>query len=231
MPGNRIFFLYFLGAFFLSLVFLPSVLAKSDGGISACTWIGGDIGKDLRDKFIKQGYKLPAGENGICGERTTFPTCSFGYKVPDNCLFLGETKCKEAAKTRKPCVPGILGDEKGAGSLGVTTSTADVTGTGSLGGEFQIINPLKEGTIPGILNAVAGFLYALALAVVTVMVLWGGFQILTAAGSPERIDKGKKTLLYAVIGTVVILVAGGIADLTADILGGTPEPGPYGRFR
>src|SRR3990167_7755954 len=69
----------------------------------------------------------------------------------------------------------------------------------------SIENPLKFGTIPAILNAVAGFLYALALAVVTVMVLWGGFQILTAAGSPERIDKGKKTLLYAVVGTVVIL--------------------------
>ena len=90
----------------------------------------------------------------------------------------------------------------------------------------SIQNPLKWGTIPDILNAVAGFLYALALAVVTVMVLWGGFQILTAAGSPERIDKGKKTLLYAVIGTVVILVAGGIADLTADILGGGTQPGP-----
>ncbi len=86
--------------------------------------------------------------------------------------------------------------------------------------EPKIENPLKFGTIPEILNAVAGFLYALALAVVTIMVLWGGLQILTAAGNPTQIEKGKKTLLYAVIGTVVILVAGGIADLVADILGG-----------
>lgn len=87
-------------------------------------------------------------------------------------------------------------------------------------GEVIIKNPLKFGTIPDILNSVAGFLYALALAVVTVMVLWGGLQILTAAGNPSQIDKGKQTLLWAVIGTVVILIAGGIADLTADILGG-----------
>lgn len=108
------------------------------------------------------------------------------------------------------------------GLLNPAPSPAQAELGGGNPNEIVIKNPLKWGTIPDILNAVAGFLYALALAVVTVMVLWGGFQILTAAGSPERIDKGKKTLLYAVIGTVVILIAGGIADLTADILGGTP---------
>lgn len=95
-----------------------------------------------------------------------------------------------------------------------------------LGGEFQIKNPLKAGTIPEILDRIAGFLYYLALAVVTIMVLWAGFQILTAAGSPEGIDKGKRTLLWAVIGTVVILIAGGIADIVADILGGGGGTGP-----
>lgn len=110
-----------------------------------------------------------------------------------------------------------------------TTPGGGTTPGNNPSGGFQIPNPLKDDTIPEILNTVAGFLYTLAIAVVTIMVLWGGFQILTAAGSPERIDRGKKTLLYAVIGTVVILIAGGIADLTADILGGGTggtQPGP-----
>lgn len=108
------------------------------------------------------------------------------------------------------------------GFLNPTSSPAQAQLGGGNPKEIVIKNPLKFGTIPEILNAVAGFLYALALAVVTITVLWGGFQILTAAGRPEQIDRGKKTLLWAVIGTVVILIAGGIADLTADILGGKP---------
>lgn len=93
-------------------------------------------------------------------------------------------------------------------------------------GEFAIQNPLKAGTVPEILDTVARFLFNIALAFVIIMVLWGGFQILTAAGRPEQIDKGKKTLLYAVVGTVVILVAGGIADLVGNILGGESGPSP-----
>ncbi len=110
-----------------------------------------------------------------------------------------------------------------ASCLGPTKSCIP-EGTNPPGGtnplDLQIINPLNAGTIPDILNAVSGFLYALALAFVTIMVLWGGFQILTAAGSPGQIDKGKQTLLWAVIGTVVILIAGGIAGIIKDILGG-----------
>lgn len=113
------------------------------------------------------------------------------------------------------------------GFLNPVSSSAATTPGGGITPGPSIENPLKFGTIPEILDEVAKFLYTIAIAVVTIMVLWGGFQILTAAGRPEQIDKGKKTLLYAVIGTVVILVAGGIADLTANILGGTPEEGTF----
>ena len=89
-------------------------------------------------------------------------------------------------------------------------------------GEIEIKNPLNFGTIPQILDEVSKFLFTIGTALVTVMVLWGGFQILTSAGNPSQVDKGKQTLLWAVLGTVVILIAGGIAELIKNILGGGP---------
>ena len=153
--------------------------------------------------------------------------CESGFK-PGNCSLKqgaqGGFKCEPASA---PCIKSSGGGQgTGAGGGGGQGTGAGGGGGQGTGGLPSIWNPLKYDTIPEILNAVAGFLYALALAVVTVMVLWGGFQILTAGGSPERIDKGKKTLLYAVVGTVFIPIAGGIADLTADILGGGTQPGP-----
>ena len=39
------------------------------------------------------------------------------------------------------------------------------------------------------------------------MLIWGGFQWLTSAGNSERGEKGSKTMLWALIGTVLILSA------------------------
>ena len=115
--------------------------------------------------------------------------------------------------------------------LGKVACVSEETGTqpkqpetGTPAKEFSIKNPLKAGTIPEILDAVADFIFAIGIALVTVMVLWAGFQILTSAGSSEQIDKGKRTLLWAVIGTVVLLISFGIATLVSNILGGESSP-------
>jgi len=135
--------------------------------------------------------------------------CGGGFGFDQKaCNKLNESDCKEVEEGKVDPISCISG---GSGQPG---------GSSQPTGVFLIKNPLKAGTIPEILDAVAKFLFNIALAFVTIMVLWGGFQILTAAGRPEQIDKGKRTLLWAVIGTVVILIAGGIADLTANILGG-----------
>lgn len=161
------------------------------------------------------------------GECKSAPSgCASGYQPPSNCSNFNGNKA--GCLTQALCVlitpppgppPAGGGGGTGGGAGGGGGSGGGSGGGGGTGGGLAIENPLKAGTIPEILNAIAGFLYTLALAVVTIMVLWGGFQILTAAGNPEGIDRGKRTLLWAVIGTVVILIAGGIADLIADILG------------
>ncbi len=73
-------------------------------------------------------------------------------------------------------------------------------------------NPLGSVTIPElagrIIKAALGISGSLAL----LMFIWGGFLWLTAAGKPERIKSGQNTLLWAVIGLVVIFGAYSIVN-------------------
>jgi len=51
-----------------------------------------------------------------------------------------------------------------------------------------------------------GFLYLIAIA----MILWGAFNILTAAGDEEKVKKWKTVILQAIAGLVVVFIANSI---------------------
>ncbi|MEK7093731.1 MAG: pilin [Patescibacteria group bacterium] len=56
------------------------------------------------------------------------------------------------------------------------------------------------------------------------IVFYGGFQMMFARGEPEKYKSGVKTIKYAVIGFVVILLSQGIGFILVDLvsLGRTP---------
>lgn len=81
---------------------------------------------------------------------------------------------------------------------------------------FTITNPLAcnpGNDLTCALIKIAAFLLYLAAPIATIMVLVGAFMMITAAGNPEKFSQGKKTLLYAAIGFVVILAANAVAPL------------------
>ena len=53
------------------------------------------------------------------------------------------------------------------------------------------------------------------------MVIYGGFQILTAGGTPEKFTTGRKTILYAVIGYGIIIISKGVTLILKQLLGGS----------
>jgi hypothetical protein len=54
------------------------------------------------------------------------------------------------------------------------------------------------------------------------MIVFGAFQILTAGGDPEKFSTGKKTILYAVIGYVIIWVGWGLTSIIEGVLTTNP---------
>ncbi len=82
-------------------------------------------------------------------------------------------------------------------------------------------NPLgANSTFSTVVASVTNFLLIIAVPLVTIMALVGGFQMITAAGNPEKFASGRKTLMYAIIGFAVVILAGGIAQIIQNFLGG-----------
>lgn len=83
----------------------------------------------------------------------------------------------------------------------------------------KLPNPLKTENITDLINQVTTYLIMIAAPIVTIMVIVGAFQILTAGGNPEKFKKGKQTIFYAVIGFSIVLIAKGITALIKQLLG------------
>jgi len=88
------------------------------------------------------------------------------------------------------------------------------------------VTPPAPITTPGgfvtILETVAGWFFAVFLALAVIFLLWAAFQYLTAAGNSDRVNSAKTTLIYSIVAIIVALVAGGIVSLLGGVIGVTP---------
>lgn len=50
--------------------------------------------------------------------------------------------------------------------------------------------------------------------------VWGGFGYITSSGSPEALDKSKKTILYSAIGLAVVLGAFVLSNVVTQLATG-----------
>jgi hypothetical protein len=92
------------------------------------------------------------------------------------------------------------------------------TGGGS-GGNALIENPLSFDTLVELLNKILDFIWKLAIVFAPIMLLVGGFYIMTAGGNPANLEKGKKIMIYTVIGFAIVLLSRALVSLFKEILG------------
>ena len=59
------------------------------------------------------------------------------------------------------------------------------------------------------LRVVLGLMGSIAL----LLIVWGGFGWLTSGGSPDKIKKAKDTLLWAIIGLIIIFASYALVDI------------------
>lgn len=81
-------------------------------------------------------------------------------------------------------------------------------------------SPLMAQDIPTLINNIVSFLaFSIAPPVAALMFIYGAFQILTAAGNPEKIIVGKKTIIYTAVAYLIILISLGLTSIIKSILG------------
>ncbi|GEM_PF-1221786 len=96
--------------------------------------------------------------------------------------------------------------------------------SGCTGGDtITLTNPLNcpdNGGGSGfqcVAEAIISALFKISIPIVAIMVLIGGFQLMTAGGDAEKVKSGRRTLLYAVVGFAVITIANGVVYIIQDI--------------
>jgi type IV secretory pathway VirB2 component (pilin) len=80
--------------------------------------------------------------------------------------------------------------------------------------------------VVNVVNFILGFLGLVAV----IMIIYGGFMYVTAGGQEEQTTKGKKSIMYAIIGIVVILISFALVNTVIRGLGKGTDVGIDGEL-
>lgn len=104
-------------------------------------------------------------------------------------------------------------------TAGIDTSGIDTAGGNSGAKTVTLTNPIGTSDVPTligrIIKAVLGIVGSLAL----LMVIYGGFTWMLAAGNSEKIKKGRDIILWAAIGIVIIFTSYAIVTFIITSIG------------
>jgi len=70
----------------------------------------------------------------------------------------------------------------------------------------------------GVIVTIAQWMFGLLMALSIVFILYAAFMYIIAQGNQERIDTAKRILIYAVVGLVVAVMAGGVGVVVQNFL-------------
>ena len=91
------------------------------------------------------------------------------------------------------------------------------------GGKDCLQDPFDGKTIFTIIQSIIGYLILIGAPILAVMVIYGGFLILTAGDSPEKVKSGKDVILWAVVGYTIVLCSWGVLYIMGEIILNKPE--------
>lgn len=101
-----------------------------------------------------------------------------------------------------------------------TIFAQDLVLPGTDGKPVTITGPVTGFTnIGSIITKAIPYLFFFAGVTLLLMLVFGGFSLLTSGGDPKSLDSGKKRITNAIIGFIIIFVAYWLVQLVARIFG------------
>lgn len=130
--------------------------------------------------------------------------------------------CCEIPSGASTCTPngGGKASEARAG-YDAMLNTANVDA--GAGAPIVLEPPIKDAGglgigLEGIINNFTNFIFWLGIVICPILIVWGGFNIATAAGSEDKMKKGKDIITYAAIGLVIIAISSAMVTAIQNIL-------------
>jgi hypothetical protein len=87
-------------------------------------------------------------------------------------------------------------------------------------GGVSMPNFLGVTTVGGLVTKIVDFLMLLVIPLAGLMIVWAGFQFVTAQGSEDKLKTAKKNLAWTVIGVAVVFASRAIIGYVQEVLGG-----------
>lgn len=72
-------------------------------------------------------------------------------------------------------------------------------------------NPLSVGTLPEFITVILGFVQTIGAIFVVLMLIFTGFKFVSAQGKPTELKSARESLMWTVIGALVLLGATAIS--------------------
>jgi hypothetical protein len=83
---------------------------------------------------------------------------------------------------------------------------------------YELQNPLAFDSLQDFIVALINVFIVIATPIVVVFIILAGFKYVTAQGNPSKIEEATRSLMYAIIGGVLIIGAVAISYIIRDLV-------------
>lgn len=80
----------------------------------------------------------------------------------------------------------------------------------------ELCNPISSTSINDLIRNILQFVIRIGIPIIALAIIYSGFLFVAARGNSEKLGEAKKTLIYTLIGAVILLGAWAIAQLISD---------------
>lgn len=87
----------------------------------------------------------------------------------------------------------------------------------SFANAVTIENPLGTTDIQEIITNALNALLGIAGTIAVAMIVYGGIKIMISGGEQTKYDEAKKTITYAIIGLIIVIMAGAFINFILDV--------------
>lgn len=83
---------------------------------------------------------------------------------------------------------------------------------------IKLENPLKVASLEDLLVAILNIIVVIAIPIIVLFIIYSGFLYVTAKGNAAQVEQATRSLMYAIVGGVLIIGAVAIAEIVKNLV-------------